>query len=88
MRGAAGKGGHNNLRGLLEKLFHATDEVRAKRTAGLYTADERCTLRMSHLNPQVQALYNDYLGATAANGGEKAEHLLHTHYKARKVYKR
>ena len=66
----------------------ATDAVRAKRTAGLYTDDERCTLRMSHLNPQVQALYNDYLGATAANGGEKAEHLLHTHYKARKVYKR
>ncbi|MBR6020930.1 MAG: iron hydrogenase small subunit, partial [Kiritimatiellae bacterium] len=66
----------------------ATDEVRAKRTAGLYTDDERCTLRMSHLNPQVQALYNDYLGATAANGGEKAEHLLHTHYRARKVYKR
>ena len=66
----------------------ATDAVRAKRTAGLYTDDERCTLRMSHLNPQVQALYNDYLGATAANGGEKAEHLLHTHYRARKVYKR
>ena len=66
----------------------ANDEVRAKRTAGLYTDDERCTLRMSHLNPQVTALYHDYLGATAANGGEKAEHLLHTHYKARKVYKR
>ena len=66
----------------------ANDEVRAKRTAGLYTDDERCTLRMSHLNPQVQSLYKDYLGATAANGGEKAEHLLHTHYRARKVYKR
>jgi NADH-quinone oxidoreductase subunit G len=66
----------------------ANDEVRAKRTAGLYTDDERCTLRMSHLNPQVSALYNDYLGATAANGGEKAEHLLHTHYRKRKLYKR
>jgi NADH-quinone oxidoreductase subunit G len=66
----------------------ANDEVRAKRTAGLYTDDERCTLRMSHLNPQVTALYNDYLGATAANGGEKAEHLLHTHYHKRKLYKR
>ncbi len=66
----------------------ANDEVRAKRTAGLYTDDERCTLRMSHLNPQVTALYNDYLGATAANGGEKAEHLLHTHYHKRDLYKR
>ena len=66
----------------------ANDEVRAKRTAGLYTDDERCTLRMSHLNPQVTALYDDYLGATAANGGEKAEHLLHTHYRKRKLYKR
>ena len=66
----------------------ANDEVRAKRTAGIYTDDERCTLRMSHLNPQVTALYNDYLGATAANGGEKAEHLLHTHYHKRKLYKR
>ena len=66
----------------------ANDEVRAKRTAGIYTDDERCTLRMSHLNPQVTALYNDYLGATAANGGEKAEHLLHTHYHKRDLYKR
>ena len=38
----------------------ATDEVRAQRTAGIYTDDEKCTLRMSHLNPEVQALYKDY----------------------------
>ncbi len=66
----------------------ATDAVRAQRTAGLYTDDERSTFRMSHLNPEVQALYKDYLGATAANGGEKAEHLLHTHYHKRQLYKR
>jgi len=64
----------------------ATDEVRAKRTAGLYTDDEKACLRMSHLNPEVQALYKDYLGETAANGGEKAEHLLHTHYQKVDVY--
>ena len=40
----------------------ATDEVRAARTAGLYTDDEKSTVRMSHLNPEVQALYKDYLG--------------------------
>ena len=66
----------------------ATDAVRAQRTAGLYTDDEKCTLRMSHLNPEVTALYADYLdGKTGAQGGEKAHHLLHTHYKQIDVYK-
>ena len=62
----------------------ATDEVRAARTAGLYTDDEKSTLRMSHLNPEVSALYKDYLGEP---GSDKAEHLLHTHYHKREVYK-
>lgn len=65
----------------------ATDEVRAQRTAGIYTDDEKSTLRMSHLNPEVQALYKDYLdGKTGAQGGEKAHHLLHTGYKKIDVY--
>ena len=65
----------------------ATDEVRAQRTAGIYTDDEKCTLRMSHLNPEVTALYKDYLdGKTGAQGGEKAHHLLHTKYHKRDVY--
>ena len=62
----------------------ATDEVRAARTAGLYTDDEKSTIRMSHLNPEVQALYKDYLGEP---GSEKAEHLLHTDYRKRDLYK-
>ena len=62
----------------------ATDKVRAARTAGLYSDDEKCTLRMSHLNPEVQALYKDYLGEP---GSEKAEHLLHTDYHKRELYK-
>ena len=61
----------------------ATDEVRAARTAGLYTDDEKSVIRMSHLNPEVQALYKDYLGEP---GSEKAEHLLHTDYHKRDVY--
>ena len=65
----------------------ATDEVRAQRTAGIYTDDEKATLRMSHLNPEVTALYKDYLdGKTGAQGGEKAHHLLHTKYHKRDVY--
>ena len=62
----------------------ATDEVRAARTAGLYTDDEKSTLRMSHLNPEVISLYKDYLGEP---GSEKAEHLLHTDYRKRDLYK-
>ena len=62
----------------------ATDEVRAARTAGLYTDDEKSVVRMSHLNPEVQALYKDYLGEP---GSEKAEHLLHTDYRKRDLYK-
>lgn len=61
----------------------ATDEIRAKRTAGIYTDDERCTIRLSHKNPQVQALYKDYLGEP---GSHKAEQLLHTSYHQRNVY--
>ena len=62
----------------------ATDEIRAKRTAGIYTDDEKSTLRMSHLNPEVQALYKDYLKEP---GSEKAEKLLHTRYAKRDLYK-
>ena len=62
----------------------ATDEVRAARTAGLYTDDERSTIRMSHLNPEVQALYKNYLDEP---GSEKAEHLLHTDCHKRELYK-
>jgi len=61
----------------------ATDEVRKVRTAGLYTDDEKCVLRMSHLNPQIQTLYKEYIGEPLS---EKAHHLLHNHYHPKKVY--
>ena len=61
----------------------ATDEVRKLRTAGIYTDDEKSVLRMSHLNPDVQKLYADYLGKPLS---EKAHHLLHNHYHAKKIY--
>ncbi|HPC49523.1 MAG TPA: NADH-dependent [FeFe] hydrogenase, group A6 [Kiritimatiellia bacterium] len=61
----------------------ATDSVRKARTAGIYTDDEKCVIRMSHLNPQVQKLYADYLGAPLT---EKAHALLHNHYHPKKPY--
>jgi iron-only hydrogenase group A len=53
------------------------DSVRLKRIAGIYAEDEGKKLRKSHENPDVQKLYQDFLGAPL---GEKSHHLLHTHY--------
>jgi NADH-quinone oxidoreductase subunit G len=61
----------------------ATDEVRRARAAGIYTDDERCTLRCAHHNPDVKKLYADFLGKPL---GEKAHKLLHNRYRARKLY--
>ena len=61
----------------------ATDEVRKTRMAGLYKDDREKALRCSHLNPQIQKIYADFLEAPCS---EKAHHLLHTHYTEKPVY--
>lgn len=53
-------------------------EIRAKRMAALYSVDEAKEIRQSHLNPDIKKLYESWLGEP---NGEKAHHLLHTHYK-------
>ena len=53
------------------------DTYRAKRAAILYKIDDKKALRQSHNNPDIIALYKDYLGSY---GSEKAEELLHTTY--------
>jgi NADH-quinone oxidoreductase subunit G len=63
--------------------YGSTDEVRAKRTAGIYKDDKNSAIRLSHENPSVVALYKDFLGKP---NSEKAHHLLHTHYTARPLY--
>jgi iron only hydrogenase large subunit-like protein len=40
-------------------------------------------LRKSHKNPEVMALYEDYLGEPNSH---KAHELLHTHYSAKDKY--
>jgi NADH-quinone oxidoreductase subunit G len=58
--------------------YHFGDiEIVKKRMDALYREDENKKLRKSHENPQVQALYQEYLGEI---GGERAHELLHTHY--------
>lgn len=54
-------------------------EVRKLRTEALYSVDEAKTIRQSHRNPDIQRLYDEWLGKP---NGEKAHHLLHTHFKA------
>ncbi len=52
-------------------------EIREKRKAAIYSIDEVSTLRKSHENPDIKAVYAEYLGAPLS---EKAHHLLHTSY--------
>ncbi len=65
--------------------YGVTDEVRRKRTKGIYGDDEKQAVRCSHENPYVQKLYHEYLGKPL---GKKSHKLLHTEYKARPQYKR
>ncbi len=65
--------------------YGVSNEVRRQRAEGLYQDDRDRALRFSHDNPSVQQLYREYLGAPLS---EKAESLLHTHYKPRKSYRR
>ncbi|MBU9889825.1 MAG: [FeFe] hydrogenase, group A [Candidatus Omnitrophica bacterium] len=59
---------------------YTDDAVRLARINAIYKEDAGKKLRKSHKNPQVQALYDEYLKAPL---GEKSHHLLHTRYRAR-----
>jgi len=54
-----------------------TEEVCRLRAQGLYDIDKAMPMRKSHKNPEIKALYDEYLGEA---NGHKAHHLLHTHY--------
>ncbi len=58
-------------------------EVRKMRAKAIYREDERKTIRKSHENPAVKALYQEFLGEPLS---EKSHHLLHTHYTKRSRY--
>lgn len=65
--------------------YGATNELRTKRAAGLYSEDQSGIWRCSHHNPYIKQLYDDFLGAPASH---KAEELLHTSYQVLPEYKR
>ena len=61
------------------------DTYRAKRAAALYREDEGRPIRVSHQNPQIIKLYDEYLGEPNSH---KAHELLHTSYKAKERFKK
>jgi len=54
-----------------------TTEIKKQRMESLYTIDKGMKLRKSHENPDIIALYKDFLGEPLS---KKAHDLLHTHY--------
>jgi NADP-reducing hydrogenase subunit HndD len=58
-------------------------EIRQRRAEAIYAEDEGMPMRKSHENPEVMALYEQFLGEANSH---KAHELLHTHYKRRKRY--
>lgn len=65
--------------------YGTTDEIRAKRIAGLYKDDESSEVRCSHKNPEITQIYKDYLGEPLSH---KSHELLHTSYTSRPLYRK
>ncbi|KAF1083424.1 MAG: Periplasmic [FeFe] hydrogenase large subunit [Candidatus Rifleibacterium amylolyticum] len=61
-----------------------TAEAVAARMKSLYSIDKNDKYRASHLNPDIQKLYKEYLGEPL---GHRSHKLLHTHYTKRDVVK-
>ena len=74
-------GGGQSIKSAKTRLEH---DVRKLRSDCLYSIDEKSAIRKSHENPVLKKIYADYLGEPL---GEKAHHLLHTHYVKREKYK-
>ncbi|MDR2009608.1 MAG: [FeFe] hydrogenase, group A [Bacteroidales bacterium] len=59
------------------------EKIRRKRMAAIYEEDTHLDLRKSHDNPEVVAIYEEFLGKPNSH---KAHELLHTHYTKRNKY--
>ena len=59
------------------------DEIRKKRIKAIYDEDLGMPIRMSHENPEIMQIYEEYLKEPL---GEKSHHLLHTKYRKRRRY--
>ncbi|HOV64714.1 MAG TPA: NADH-dependent [FeFe] hydrogenase, group A6, partial [Spirochaetia bacterium] len=65
--------------------YGATDVIRKKRAAGLYTDDATHGLRCSHNNPAIATVYKEFLDHPLS---EKSHKYLHTVYTARPLYRK
>ncbi len=65
-----------------QPYHHGDVEILRKRMEGIYQEDKGKEIRKSHENPYIKQLYAEFLGEPY---GEKAHHLLHTHYVKRKM---
>ncbi|NPV89779.1 MAG: twin-arginine translocation signal domain-containing protein [Firmicutes bacterium] len=63
-------------------VYARSDEYIKLRAAALYQNDAGMPIRKSHENPEIKAIYAEFLGKPLS---EKSEHLLHTHYVDRYV---
>ena len=72
--GCIGGGGQPYPQGITDPLDHT---LYNKRGAGLYSIDEKKSLRKSHENPQITKIYKEFLKEPL---GEMSHKLLHTHY--------
>ncbi len=58
-------------------------DIRKLRASAIYAEDESLPIRKSHENPEITAIYKNFLGEPNSH---KAHELLHTHYTERKRY--
>ncbi|MCF8303988.1 MAG: [FeFe] hydrogenase, group A [Bacteroidales bacterium] len=68
-----------------QPYIHGNVDILKARQKAIYQEDDNKKIRKSHENPYIKELYEEFLGKPM---GEKAHHLLHTHYfkRGRKVY--
>jgi len=78
--GCLGGGGQPVPKDLIKPT---NQEIREARAASLYVEDEGKSIRKSHENPAIIALYKEFLGEPL---GERSHHLLHTTYTERDRY--
>lgn len=71
---------HGGGQPIVDSKTRAVTDVKALRAKALYFEDEASSLRKSHENPYIQALYKEYFEKP---GSHKAHELLHTTYTKR-----
>lgn len=67
-----------------QPYIYGNVDILQKRIEAIYSEDNNKVIKKSHENPYIKKLYSEYLGEPY---GEKAHHLLHTHYVDRKYQK-